>query len=125
MDVKRPLPTQSNDPTTHEFVHESVVQDISCPLEVKALVDRYPQLVYPLGGFETAVRYHWSYDEKTDRVKEYLHDVKTRTVSNWLEKLIQLSKPRDLPDPTADTSTTTTTTVVVNQTAEITMSRNL
>ena len=98
MDVKRPLPTRSNDLDTHEFIHESVVQHGSCPSEVKALVDLYPELVCPLGDFETASRHLWPYNEDNDRVREYLHSVKTRTVSNWLEKVMKISKPPDVTD---------------------------
>jgi len=124
VDVQRPLPTQSNDPITHEFVHESVLKNSNCPSEVKALVGRYPELVCPLGGIETAARDLWPYDDKTNRVQEYLHDVKIRTGSNWLEKLINISMSRDQIDSTADTSTKSTAVVVTEQFAEITVSRS-
>ncbi len=72
---------------------------------------------------ETAARNLWPYDEKSDRVQEYLHDVKIRNATYWLEKLINLSKSCDLIDATADTSTEGTTVVVTDQIAEITISR--
>jgi hypothetical protein len=119
MDVQRPLPTQPNDPITHEFIHESVIQHSCCPPEVKALVDRYPELVCPLGDFETAVKNHWPYDENSDRAQEYL-DMKTRSASKWLKRLRRLSRPLDQADTTADTQTTSTS-VLVSETTEVTI----
>jgi len=76
-----------------------------------------------LGSIETAARDFWPYENKSDRAQEYLHDVKTRTASNWLEKLIKLSKSHDQIDATADTSTESTV-VVTDQITEITISRS-
>ena len=93
---------------------------------MKALIERHPDLVYPLGGFETVVKDYWPYDENSDQVQEYLHSVKTRTASNWVGKLIMRSNKgsRELGGIIAEASTTSNDVVVFDE-AKITVTTEL
>lgn len=98
----RTLPYSPNDLTTHEFIHESVLQQPNKRPDVEALVEKYPGCVCRLGHLEGAVKKNWPYDEGKEEAQQYDHDVK-----NWLGKLVNVTKHHDVAVITESTSNTT------------------
>lgn len=71
-----------NDDVTHEFIHESVLQQTACPPEVQALVKKYPEIVCPLGDVEKEFQKNWPYDKNSLRVQQYVRDLRNAS-SHW------------------------------------------
>ena len=103
--MQRTLPSGPNDLTTHEFIHESVLQQPNKHPDIRTLVEKYPECVCQLGHLEEAVKKNWPYDESKEEVQQYDRDVKTLTVSNWLGKLVKTVSERH--DVTLITESTT------------------
>ena len=70
--VKRPMPTQANDPKTHETIHSSVMQQASVSPVVTGLLKSFPNIVAaPLLPFEEEMKAKWPYDPNSPASLEY------------------------------------------------------
>jgi len=76
-EVKRPLPSRPNDPVTHEYVHQSVIQQSKPNPAILALVKMYPELLCPLGELEIKLQTNWPHDKNSKQAKNYAAKLKT------------------------------------------------
>ena len=60
--VKRPLPSEANDPITHESIHSSVLHQRTLSPILSGILASHPKIVSPSLPFEEEMKAKWAYD---------------------------------------------------------------
>jgi len=71
METIRDLPTGQPNNTTHEYIHESVLNHPACLPSIKKLIEKYPDIVCKLSDHETLIKDKWPYDKSTRQAAAY------------------------------------------------------
>lgn len=69
--VKRPLPSEPNDPITHESIHSSVLNQPSVSPVLSGILTLHPKIVSPLLPFEEEMKAKWAYDPSSPTALAY------------------------------------------------------
>ena len=103
--VKRPLPSEPNDPITHESIHSSVLHQATVSPLLSGILASHPKIVSPLLPFEEEMKAKWAYDPTSPcslayekRLKDQAKKISdsnptTVTASVSAAKVVQVDKP--------------------------------
>ena len=69
--VKRPLPSEANDPITHESIHSSVLNQPSVSPVLSEILTSHPRIVPPLLPLEEEMKAKWAYEPSSPTALEY------------------------------------------------------
>ena len=101
--IKRPLPSEPNNPTTHESIHSSVLHQPIVSSALSGILTLHPKIISPLLPLEEEMKARWTYDPSSPSALAYKKKLKdqpnignTMTVSAGRTREIQANKP----DPT-------------------------
>ena len=92
--VKRPLPSEPNDPITHESIHSSVLQQPSVSPVLSEILASHPKIVPPLLPFEEEMKAKWPYDPSSPSTLEYEKKLKDQVP---VKKTSNTNNPTTLP----------------------------
>ena len=92
--VKRPLPSEANDPITHESIHSSVLHQRPLSPILSGILASHPKIVSSLLPFEEEMKAKWAYDPNSPSSLAYekkLKDQEKNKISTSTSRAITVT----------------------------------